>query len=766
MLEAELAAEQAHLDEAYARLEVLQARARDLAQAEWSDHSKTPAAMLERDAREAHGTRRLGSLRVDGGLCFGRIDRTSGETFHIGRVGVADDDQRPLVVDWRAPVAEPFYRATPREPLGLLRRRHLLTRGRRVVGIEDEPLDLDADDVRRRGLVLVGEAALINALTERRTGRMRDIVATIQAEQDAIIRSPLGGVLVVQGGPGTGKTAVALHRAAYLLYRHRFPLEEQGVLVVGPNPLFLRYIERVLPSLGESRCRLATVDDLHRRRATSAEADPAVARIKGDARMEQVIRRAIEDRERPLVRTTVVGVGAHRLRIGPRATSRIIEAARARPGTHNERRPFVDQLVVRHLVRQYEKAVDRARVAGLAVSPLPAKEVRDRLRASRDVRGLSDRMWPLLTSEALLNDLFAHESLLVSAAGEILDADEIARLARPSESPWTTSDLPLLDEADVLLGPVTPRGVKPKTHPLEDASAMVDRVLAHDLPHCAACDQELTFDIARELWVCGTFECGAAYRSEDVMSPADAVQVRDLQRLLHAQAAPDESWEPVEWFATYGHVVVDEAQELSAMQWRMLGRRCPTRSMTIVGDVAQGSGPSAVGGWNDVFSALAVDDDRARIVELTVNYRTPAEVMELADRVAGLAASATCVRTSGQDPRFVATDDAFSGLGALVDEETRAVDGGKVAVVAHRSIVPAIERALELHASDDPLEDAVAVLDAEAAKGLEFDSVVVVEPGDLDRAALYVALTRTTTRLAVVHSEPLPPAFATSGTTR
>ena len=766
MLEAELAAEQAHLDEAYARLEVLQARARQLARAEWSGHSKTPAAMLERDAREAHGTRRLGSLRVDGGLCFGRIDRTSGETFHIGRVGVSDDDQRPLVVDWRAPVAEPFYRATPRDPLGLVRRRHLLTRGRKVVGIEDEPLDLDAGEARRRNLVLVGEAALISALTERRTGRMRDIVATIQAEQDAIVRSPLGGVLVVQGGPGTGKTAVALHRAAFLLYRHRFPLEEQGVLVVGPNPIFLRYIERVLPSLGESRCRLATIDDLHRCRAEAPERDRGVARIKGDLRMADVIANAIGDRERPLIRTAVLGVGAHRLRIGPRATRRIIDAARARPGTHNERRRFVDEMVVRHLVHQYEKAVVRAKDAGLPVSPLPTSEVRERLRSSRSARELADRMWPVLTSEALLDDLFGHEPLLSSAARGVLSGDEVARLVRPAGSPWTTSDLPLLDEADVLVGPSSPRGPRPAAKPLEDASAMVDRVLAHLLPHCHECDQELTFDLGRDRWVCGTFGCGAVYRSEEVMSPEAALQVRDLQRVLRAQAAPDESWEPVEWFATYGHVVVDEAQEVSPMQWRMLARRCPSRSMTVVGDVAQGSGPSATGSWTDVFAALDTDDARARVVELTVNYRTPSEVMELADRVAGLAASASCVRSSGHAPRFVATDEPLDSLPGMVAKEVGEADGGKLAVIADRELVPAIEGALDIHPSDDPLDGAVAVLDAEGAKGLEFDSVIVVEPARLDRASLYVALTRTTTRLTVVHAEPLPAAFATSGTTR
>ena len=756
MLDTELEAEQAHLDRAYGRLEVLQQKAMALATSEYDAHSKTPAAMLERDAREFHGARRYGSLRIDGGLCFGRIDDVEGNAFHIGRVGVAEDDLTPLVIDWRAPVAEPFYRATPLDPLGLVRRRHLLTRGRRVVGLEDEPLDIDAEEARRRGLVLVGEAALLSALTERRTGRMRDIVATIQAEQDEIIRAPLNGVLVVQGGPGTGKTAVALHRAAFLLYRHRFPLEEQGVLVLGPNPLFLRYIERVLPSLGESRCRMATAHDLHRVRPDRREADAATSALKGDIRMATVIANAVASRERALPRTTAIGVGSFRLRIGPGATARIVETAKARPGLHNERRPFVARLVVRHLMRQYNLAVERARNAGLPVTPIDDGEVKDRLESAPDVRRILDRIWPVLTAERLLTDLFAHEPLLREAAAGVLSDQEWPLLQR-EESSWTESDIPLLDEADALLGAAT-RSRRKAAPSLEDASAMVDRVLAGHIPDCPECDQELTYRMDTRRLQCGTFECGADYEPEEVMSPAAAVELRDLQRVMTDRARGDVAAESDGPLPAYGHVVVDEAQELSAMQWRLISRRCPIGSMTIVGDLAQGSGPTAAAAWADVFDAIGTQ--RGRVVELTVNYRTPAEVMALADRLGG-AATARCVRESGEPPVAHPSTDPCA-INDVVEQEIAAVAGGKVAVVAPTELVPTLRDRLALAAGDE-LDAEVSVLDGEAAKGLEFDSVIVVEPSSFDDRSLYVALTRTTRRLVMVHSRPLPAPLCESG---
>jgi DNA helicase IV len=318
----ELAAEQAHVDRAYDRLEELERKALDLAQDERAEYSRTFAGVLERDVRERAGLRRRASLRLGSlNLCFGRIDCEGGASYHLGRVAVADEEQEPLIVDWRAPIAEPFYRATPADPLGLRRRRHLLTKGRKVLRLDDEVFGgaALADEPGEDDLVLVGEAALLEALRRARTGRMGDIVSTIQAEQDRIIRAPLNGLVVVQGGPGTGKTAVALHRAAYLLYTHRFPLEEMGVLFVGPNPVFLRYIERVLPTLGESGCRMVTADELVDDVPVERVDLPAVTRLKGEARMADVIAAAVRSRQRPLRKAVAVPLGGQGGPCGPLA---------------------------------------------------------------------------------------------------------------------------------------------------------------------------------------------------------------------------------------------------------------------------------------------------------------------------------------------------------------------------------------------------------------------------------------------------------------
>src|SRR5579884_1006537 len=368
----ELEAEQAHVDRAYQRLDQLRSDTEERLRSVLDQgRGGTHQFREERDVIVRTSLARLDQLDIgDQALCFGRIDRLAEgadgagptvESFHIGRLGISGEDLEPLVVDWRAPVAEPFYRATGREPMGLVLRRHLAAQGRRVLGIEDErfarpaTVGVPADGggpgtgnghgngsgpAITEELEVGGPGALLAAVEGARTGHMRDIVATIQREQDEIIRSPLPGVLVVQGGPGTGKTAVALHRAAYLLYTHRFPLERQGVLVVGPNPLFLRYIEQVLPSLGESGVTLTTITGLVRGLAPRAEEPTEVARLKGDARMARVLSNAVRSRQRPLRHTAEIPYGAGVLRLTPELSASVVAAARRRPGTHNARRRF------------------------------------------------------------------------------------------------------------------------------------------------------------------------------------------------------------------------------------------------------------------------------------------------------------------------------------------------------------------------------------------------------------------------------------------
>ena len=372
--------EQEFLNRAYDGLEFMRGEARHMLQGVLDlGRGGTFQSRTERDIVVRTSLARLEQLDIgDQALYFGRIDRMRepgeeadpdnpllGESFHIGRLAVSGPDHEPLVVDWRAPVAEPFYRATGLDPQGLARRRHLAVRGRVVVGLEDEYfVDPDqhdgasspdgADAVARNGgerlladgLVLGGPGALLSALGQARTGQMGDIIGTIQREQDEIIRSPLPGVLVVQGGPGTGKTAVALHRAAYLLYTHRFPLERQGVLVVGPNPLFLRYIEQVLPSLGETGVSLSTVSGLVPEVRVRGVDDPGVAKMKGDVRMVKVLTRAVRTRQRPLRHDVEVPFGAGVLRLRSGVTADIVGMARRRPGTHNARRRFVESQVL------------------------------------------------------------------------------------------------------------------------------------------------------------------------------------------------------------------------------------------------------------------------------------------------------------------------------------------------------------------------------------------------------------------------------------
>ncbi len=669
-------AEQRHIDLAYECLDAARERAARLSSVVEVGRGGTNQARFEREAIIDSILSRLSQLDVgDRALVFGRIDPAgTGERFYIGRLGLWDDDQEPVVVDWRAPVAEPFYRATGRDPMGLELRRHFATRGRTLLGIEDEVFG-DVDDTE-----LAGRGALLAALDAARTGRLGDIVATIQAEQDEIIRAPLPGVLVVQGGPGTGKTVVALHRAAYLLYTHRFPLEGQGVLVVGPNRLFLAYIEQVLPSLGEAGVDLAVLADLVRP-AVKVEGldDEEVARIKGDPRMVDVVARAVVDRERPLRRDLVVGLGIQRLRLSVDESRRIVREARRRSRTHNAGRRVVEELVF----------------AALAASgrDLDPGGVRERLRHELVVREALEWMWPVLTPAHLLHDLYGSRALLRSANRGRFTDDEIQLLYRPRSAHadqvvWTFSDVPLLDEARAHLG----------------------------------------------------------YRPGH--RDADAVR-------------------------TYGHICVDEAQDLSPMELRMIARRSLNGSMTVVGDIAQATGAWAHDDWSQVLELLP-DRHEPRIRELTVGYRIPAPAMRFAELVlphaaAGLAPP-VAVRTEGDEPRLVRSlATAADAVPDLVRGELAEVGTGNVAVIVPGSLVDAVGEALTGAgiefggANRRGLDQQVTVVPVRLVKGLEVDAAVVVEPGRIvdeeiqGVRSLYVALTRATRRITVVYAEALPP---------
>jgi DNA helicase IV len=735
---AEIEAEQAVVDHAYRRLEAMRAEARALA-SDVLEHGAggTFANRIERDVRMEVTGRRLADLQVgEAGLVFGRIDPLAGDHLYIGRVAVADEDNEPLVVDWRAPAAEPFYRATARHAMGLARRRHLILRGRRVVGLDDELLGDGAEgDNGNADMVLVGEGALLAALGRSRTGRMGDIVATIQREQDEIIRAPLPGILVVQGGPGTGKTAVALHRAAYLLYTHRFPLERSGVLLVGPNRIFLRYIEAVLPALGEHSVTLATPATLVGTAITGIDT-PQAARVKGDPRMAAVLARAVADRGRGLPAEISVLLHGRRLVLSPDASWRIAAQARRRPGTHNARRPVVERLIARHFHRQAHEE-EEADFASFEQAILRQRPVREAL----------ERMWPVLTPEDLVHDLFGSRALLRSAAKKTLSDDEQEllhrrRSHRASEARWTEPDLPLLDEASVLLGPPPSRNRNGRGRGDDSRRLEHQRVLA-DVPDM---DAQMRRDVLRHL------EQGDAEDDPERLDPRSR---------------------------TYGHILADEAQDLSPMQLRMLARRCPGGSMTLVGDLGQASGPWAPARWDDVLVHLPVRRPPTW-AELSVNYRTPSEVMDLAARVLveatpGLAPPAS-VRSAGVDPLITAVspEGLASQVAALAATELEAVGDGKVAVICPSSYLDELRPAFpDLPEGASVLDVPIALLSVDQAKGLEFDAVVLVEPAAViaegtaatGRRALYVAMTRTTTRLHIVHAQPLPPELVPAGAT-
>ncbi|MBA2497573.1 MAG: UvrD-helicase domain-containing protein, partial [Acidimicrobiia bacterium] len=630
----DLEAEQAHIDHAYACLDAARADASRLETMVEVGQGGTEQARFERDVIWDTVAARLRTLQLgDASLVFGRIDRaaddvatgsrhqashhgngsrgddqdvdvTAGDAFYIGRVAVADEQREPVVVDWRAPVAEPFYRATGREPMGLLRRRHFATRGRTLLGIEDElfgeatrAIGRARTDGDRRG-ELTGHGSLIAALETSRTGHLGDIVATIQGEQDEIIRAPLPGVLVVQGGPGTGKTVVALHRAAYLLYTHRFPLGGQGVLVVGPNRLFLGYIEQVLPSLGEAGVELAVLADLLVDGAASVRGYdmPATARVKGDPRMVAVLVKAVQDRRRPLREDLAVGYGLQVLRLSAARSGRIVADARRRARTHNGGRKLVEQ------------AFFDALAAG-ARQPVDPIEVGDRLRGTPAVREALERMWPVLTPAELLHDLFGSRALLrLAGKGQLTEIEQEAmhrpRRATAGDVVFTNDDVPLLDEARALLGPRPRRGSGKGTRPVTGRTA-------------------------------------------------------------NGVVADDEA-------RTYGHIIVDEAQDLSPMQLRMLGRRSLNGSITIVGDIAQATGAWAHADWDEIL-ALLPEKRPPRRAELTIGYRIPEQNMALAARVLAVAAPdlspPSSVRGDGDAPRVVRAPatDADEPTRALVD---------------------------------------------------------------------------------------------------
>ena len=660
----ELQAEQAYLEHALASLSAMRQRAQGLLQdlvAAGNPDLDYVAALSRRVNLLADSPRPL---------LFGRIDEDEGPTWHIGRRHVEDARSDPVVVDWRAPVAVPFYRASAKDALGLARRRQIMVDRGSVVAVADDLFGGGEDDAGSTRLR--GGDALLAELERARTGEMLDIVATIQAEQDEIIRAPLGQLLTVQGGPGTGKTAVGLHRAAFLLYNHP-ALSREGVLVLGPSRAFLRYIAQVLPSLGEEAVVQTTVADIAPKAKVRVVEPMDVRRVKGDARMGELLRRALHGRRAPLGDDVSLRVRFARATLPAAQVNELVASIASRPAPYKAGR-----LALR------SRLVSEARRAFRASARLGADETwfEGELTGTDEFAALLDTLWPSVSPTALVRDLLSSRTQLGRFSEGLLTEDERRLLLRPRDATvastaWSTDDLALLDEAAFLIGGRT---------------------------------------------------------------------------------------------RTYGHIVVDEAQDLTPMQFRMIARRAPSGSITVLGDLAQATGPWTYSDWTEVRAHLP-DTALLHHDELTLGYRAPGLVLDYASRLLPFAAPGvgptSSIRTGRTEPAVRAVPSDELAAAALSEARTLARAHALVAVIAPDELVPSLSRLSRRHAEvgvldRDGMTRPITIVPAPMAKGLEFDAVVVVEPAAIAGGdsrglrLLYVAMTRPIQHLSVLHAEPLP----------
>lgn len=714
--------EQAYVDTLFAHLdaEVARAQARlDEVQRDVDPDNPDSDALVRRET-EYHGLNaKLDALNVaETGLVFGRIDvaeddpenpvsgRADLERRYIGRMGIDDreDNYRTLLLDWRAPLARPFYLATTAHPEGVETRRNIRMRGRTVTAVDDEVLSGDSAESTSVGVG--SEAALRRAMNEARTGHMRSIVETIQREQDEIIRDPTRGVMVVQGGPGTGKTAVALHRIAYLLYTWREQLTRTGVLVVGPNTTFLEYISRVLPELGETGVVLSTVDQLVPGFTPAGSGSTAGREVKGSIEMVTILKRAVQAYETvpdAPVRLTFDGVPVD-------ATPQMVKAARTRARRsrrpHNQARAHFAEHLTQLLAEALARRIGEDPLGGTnLLSDADVDQLHDDLADDPQVQRLIDAHFPELEPVEVLDALLTSKDAIAEVAGDYDDYTRAA-LYRAPGSPFSHADTALVDELAVLIGTVDPEEQRRKEEEewrelVAEAEGALDVLASSESTDND--DDQFEAEILSAADVIDAETLASRQRETDTRSTAQ-------------RARADQTW-------AYGHVIVDEAQELSPMEWRMVFRRCPSRWMTLVGDTAQTSSPAGVDDWTAALDPFV--GERFRLHELTVNYRTPKEIADYAAEI-----------LAHIDPQAV-VPQAIRASGVPVQ------------------FVPDLE-ALEHRAAREGL---TAVIDAENVgdmKGLEFDHVVVVEPGKIIEASpqgwqdLYVAVTRATQTLTVV----------------
>ncbi|MGV9788865.1 HelD family protein [Streptomyces sp. NPDC003435] len=733
----EISVEQEHLDRVYQRLEEKIHEAEFLMHdAAQRGHVGTPGALAERDAQVFRAGIHLNRLNNEfEDFLFGRVDLLQGkdgkkgpdgaytavepaegavrpdntadiaETLHIGRIGVLDQDYSPLVIDWRAPAAAPFYRSTPVDPGRVVRRRVIRSKGRRVLGVEDDLMRPELKATLDGGeLPVIGDGALMAALGQARGHTMRDIVSSIQAEQDQVIRAPAASVTYVEGGPGTGKTAVALHRAAYLLYQDRRRYAG-GILIVSPTPLLVAYTEGVLPSLGEEgQVAIRAIGSLVDGAEATLHDSPAVARAKGSYRMLKVLRRAARGALElgagdgtPPERLRVVAFG-RRLELEAQELESVRRTALGGTAPVNLLRPRARKLLL-----------DALWAKSGAASRHTDPELAAELRASFDEDvadedsfiAFLDAWWPELTPQGVLTAM-ADERRLGRWARRVLNPGEVRKVARAlKRDGLSVHDIAMLDELQAILGaPARPRK-KRELDPLDQLTGL-----------------------------------------DELMPVREETQRERAERLAQERTE-------------YAHVIVDEAQDLTPMQWRMVGRRGRHATWTVVGDPAQSS-------WSDPDEAAGARDEALgsrprRRFELTVNYRNPAEIAELAAKVLALAMpgaeSPRAVRSTGVQPRFEVAGDSLADTVRAEAERLLSLVDGTVGVVV------AMNRREEARRWLAGLGDRVVALGSLEAKGLEYDATVVVSPAEIADESpaglrvLYVALTRATQQLTVVSGD-------------
>ena len=733
-----VAEEQEFVDRAYSRLDQLRSQYREQRQKIDANHGVGNAqGWTERDALATHFAELSSRLdNVEERLVFGRLDMKDHATHYIGRISLLDEHSSPLLVDWRAPISAPFYQATAQEPLGVVRRRHIATRARTVTSVEDELLDVD--QAQHQGLTLQGEGALMSALSSARSGRMGDIVATIQGEQDRVIRASDRGILVVQGGPGTGKTAVALHRAAYLLYTQRERLERSGVLIIGPSRTFLRYIEQVLPSLGESGVVQMTIGDIVPGLSAQDDDPVDIAAIKGRAAFSRILREAVRLIPRLPDRDQVLQVWNRRVTLRVKDVQEALSRARRSGRPHNvARESFAMGLMELLAGRLIVEAGDASSTAD--IDPDDLRTWMSEIRDSVDARRAINLAWMPTQAPAFLRKLWSRPDLLAQAnrkAGTPLSVEDLSLLYRAQEEPLTISDIPLIDELEELLGT------------LDLASAQKRRVE----------EQREKEERERANEALKATGLGGGIVTADMLMRQ--TQEAPSLRPLAERARADRSW-------TYGHIVIDEAQDLSPMAWRCLLRRCPSRSMTVVGDLDQKRGHRRPNSWKQALGPAA----RAFSEEfvLSISYRTPRALTRIAQAV--MAQHGTPVLYPMEAVRDVpdcyqvshthkdTLKECVSQVVSTMEERLDREEGegkGRICV-----IVPDAQAQL-WHADESgasALDQRVSYLTAAGSKGLEFDSVVVVEPGailDQGSGDLFVALTRATHDLHAVTTTQLP----------